>query len=85
MVDRSLEEISLETTGRALGRRIAVASGCFVALVSLIQHVPASIAALRGASAFAAVLVIASLGLFALRKSLAADLRVRDGEGEPRA
>ena len=78
MSDKGSEEVSLHAR-RVLVRRIPVAAGSFVALISLVYHVPVSVAALRGAAAYLAVLLVLKLGFFALEKSLAADLRARGG------
>ena len=82
MSDRGSGEVSLRLAWRPFGRRLAVASGCLAALISLFNHVPVSVASLRGGLAFASVLVVMKLGLFALEKSLAADATAGDGEEE---
>jgi hypothetical protein len=79
--DKPSGEFSLQSAWRPLARRVAVAAGAFAALVSLLNHVPVSVAAMRGAAAFAAVLVIAKVGLAALSASLHADERTRDAGG----
>ena len=66
MVDRATVEASSRDAMRALGRRMAVAGGSFVALLSLLYHVPASTAALRGGATWLVVLVVSRLGGFAL-------------------
>ena len=80
-IDKASGEVSLRPAWRPLARRTAVAAGCFAALVSLLNHVPVSVASMRGAAAFAAVLVIAKLGLAALQASLAADARASSSRG----
>ena len=57
----------------ALGRRLAAFAGALTALLSLLAHVPVRIACLRGAAAFAVVLVVARAGRLALERSLEAD------------
>jgi hypothetical protein len=79
-IDKASGEVSLQSAWRPLARRVAVAGGCFAALVSLLNHVPVSVASMRGAAAFVVLLVIARLGLAALSASLAADGRREDGE-----
>ncbi len=83
MSDRGSEEVSLRLAWRPFERRVAVAAGCLVALISLFHHVPVSVASLRGGLAFASVLAVMKLGLFALEKSLAADKAAGRGEEEP--
>lgn len=80
MSDRSSGSISFRQAWRPLERRAAVAAGSFVALVSLVHHVPVSVASLRGAGAFAAVFVVMKVGCLALESSLASDLRAREGD-----
>lgn len=57
----------------ALGRRLAAFAGASTALLSLLAHVPVRIACLRGAVAFAVVLLVARGGRLALERSLEAD------------
>jgi len=83
-IDKASGEISLQTAWRPLARRVAVAGGCFTALVSLLNHTPVSVASLRGAATFAAVLVISKLGFQAVSASLAADRRAGQGAEEGR-
>ena len=83
MSDRGFEEASLRLAWRPFGRRVAVAAGSLVALISLFYHVPVSVASLRGGLAFASVLVVMKLGLFALEKSLSADAARGGGEDGP--
>ena len=66
MTDNAHGEFSLQATWRAMGHRIAVIGGCFVGLISLFNHVPASTAAIRGAAAWLGVLVLAWLSGLAL-------------------
>jgi len=70
MTDRSYDAVSLRSAWRSLGHRLAVAGGCVAALVSLLNHAPVLNASLRGVVAYAAVLIVARLGLFALQYSL---------------
>ncbi len=65
-----------------LVRRAAVAAGCFAGLISLFNHVPVSIAALRGGVTYLVVLIVGRIGLAALERSLSADRRV-EKEGRP--
>ena len=66
MVDRATDGISLQTAWRALGQRVAVIGGSFVGLLSLLNHVPTSTAALRGGAAWAVVLIMTWLSGHAL-------------------
>ena len=82
MADRGFDEVSLQDAWRALGRRLAVAAGSLVALVSLFHHVPISVASLRGGAAFLAVLFVSRLGRFALERTAALDASERAKEAE---
>ena len=73
MTDKRFDEVALRHTWRPLSHRFAVATGSFVALVSLFHHVPISTAALRGAGAFVAMLIVARLGLLAMEKTVELD------------
>ena len=84
MSDRGFGAVSVEESWRALGRRTAVAAGCFVALVSLFHHVPVSVASVRGGAAYFAVLLVAKLGWLALEKALSADAASSEEKGEER-
>lgn len=53
---------ALVETWRAVGRRVAVAIGALVALLSLVSDAPVRIASWRGALAWAAVLAVTSVG-----------------------
>jgi hypothetical protein len=64
----------------ALGRRLAAFAGALTALLSLLAHVPVRIACLRGAVAYAVVLVVARGGRWALERSLEADRTRASGE-----
>jgi len=64
----------------ALGRRLAAFAGALTGLVSLLHGVPVRVACLRGALAFAAVLLLGRAGRAVLERSLAAD-RARVGRG----
>ncbi|HED66835.1 MAG TPA: hypothetical protein ENJ09_14920 [Planctomycetes bacterium] len=66
MVDKPDIESQLSTAWRSLGSRVSVAGGCLAALISLLHHVPVSIAALRGGSTWFALLVATRLGAVAL-------------------
>jgi hypothetical protein len=83
MSDRSSGEVSLQTTWRSLAHRAAVAGGCLAALISLFHHVPVSTASLRGATAYAVVLLVARLGLFALERALEFDAQAESQDEEP--
>ena len=74
-IDKASGEVSLQAAWRPLARRVAVAAGCFTALISLLHHVPVSVASMRGAATFFAVVLVAKLGLSAVEASLAADRR----------
>ncbi|MEW6073163.1 MAG: hypothetical protein AB1726_11315 [Planctomycetota bacterium] len=82
MFDRGSGGLSLAAAWRSLSHRLAVAGGCLAALVSLLNHVPVRTASLRGAVAYAAVLVVAKLGLFALERALALEARKETPEEE---
>ncbi len=85
MSDRSSGEVSLQATWRSLAHRAAVAGGCLAALISLFHHVPVSTASLRGAAAYAVVLLVARLGLYALEHALALEARQEAQDEEPPA
>ena len=74
--------MSLQATWRSLGHRLAVAGACLAALISLLNHVPLYTASLRGVVAYAAVLVVAKLGLFALERSIAIEERAKEADDE---
>jgi hypothetical protein len=63
---------------------LAVAAGSLAALLSLLSHVPVPIACLRGAAAWALVLVVSRIGLVALERALTLDLRPRGDRRPPR-
>jgi len=65
--------VSASNSLQALGRRVAVASGAAVALVSLLSNAPVRIACLRGALALGAGLLIVRLGRGLVLHSLRAD------------
>ena len=73
MVDRGSGEVPLVSAWRSLGRRVSVAGGSFVALLSLFHHVPVSTAALRGGGTWIALLLATRLGCFALEHALRMD------------
>ena len=60
---------------RSMGHRAAVAAGALAALISLFHHVPVSIASLRGAGAYIAVLLVAKYGLVAFERARALEQR----------
>jgi len=66
-------ERDLRDAASALGRRLAAAGGCSVALLSLWQHAPVWLACLRGGAALAALGIGARLGVFALARALELD------------
>ena len=65
--------LPLRQTWRSIGRRAAVAAGSLAALLSLLYRAPLTTAALRGFAAWAAVLAIVKLGLFALERAVELD------------
>jgi hypothetical protein len=65
-LDRSFDEVRFGHAWRSATGRLAVASGCLVALLSLFQHVPPTVASLRGGAAWISVLLVARLGRSAL-------------------
>jgi hypothetical protein len=69
MSDRGADGLPLRTAWTALSHRLAVAAGSFVALVALFHHVPILQTSLRGLAAWAAVRLVAKLGLLALEGS----------------
>ena len=87
MSDRGSGEPSLQGTWQSLAHRLAVAGGCLAALISLLNDVPVSMASLRGAAAYAAVLVVAKLGLIALLRAVSieeqAEAQAQDEESIP--
>ena len=70
MLDKGSGESSLQSSWRAITRRLAVAAGSLAALLSLLHHVPVSVASLRGGAAWLLVLVLSRLGWFALDRAL---------------
>jgi len=83
MTDTQREEVSLHPAWDALGRRLGVAAGAAVALVSLAQGVPVWLACLRGAACFLVARWVARAGLFALEQGLRSDAAAGRGEEEP--
>jgi hypothetical protein len=73
MTDKRIDEVALRHAWRPLSHRFAVATGSFVALVSLLHHVSVATASLRGAGAFVATLFVARLGLLAMEKTVELD------------
>lgn len=73
MSDKGYGGPDLRPTWRSLAHRVAVAGGSLVALISLFHHVPVSVAALRGAIAYVAVLAVSRLGWVALERALSID------------
>ncbi len=73
MVDKAPSEAAVRAEWRSFGSRIAVAGGCFIALVSLFHHVPASTAALRGALAWGGVLALTRFSGWVLMHALRFD------------
>ncbi len=82
MVDKGPNEASLRGAWRSLGQRIAVAGGCFVALLSLFHHVPASTAALRGGAAWLGVILLTRFSGFVLTHAYRFDAANADGKPE---
>jgi len=73
MTDKRSDEFTLRHAWGPLSHRLAVATGSFVALVSLLHHVPVSTACLRGGGAFVALLIVSRLGLLAMEKTIELD------------
>jgi hypothetical protein len=73
MLDKGSGESPLQSSWRAITRRLAVAAGSFAALLSLLHHVPVSIASLRGGAAWLVVLALSRVGWFALERTLDLD------------
>ena len=73
MTDKRIEPMALRHAWRPLSHRFAVATGSFIALVSLFHHVSVTTASLRGAGAFVATLFVARLGLLAMEKTVELD------------
>jgi hypothetical protein len=82
MADKPSGEAYRAASALPLVRRAAVAAACMAGLIALFNHVPVSIAALRGGATFFAVLIVGRIGLAALERSLSADRRV-EKEGRP--
>jgi len=82
VTDRAHDEIPLRDLCTSLGHRIAVAGGCLVALLSLLNHVRVSTAAVRGGLTFLAVLLVARWGFAALCQAHALDEAERNDEEE---
>ena len=74
MNDKGSGASALRSTWRAISHRLAVFGGSLVGLMSLLYHVPVSAAALRGLSAYAGVLIVSRLGLWAFERARACDL-----------
>lgn len=83
MADRTVDRPSIESAWRALAGRLATLAGCSAALVALWNHVPADVAALRGAGAWALVVVLSKLGLAVLCRAIDLDQKQASRE-EPR-
>ena len=82
MTDKRSDEVALRHTWRPLSHRFAVATGSFVALVSLFHHVPVTTASLRGAGTYMAILLVARLGLMAMQKTVEFDKTHETAEEE---
>jgi hypothetical protein len=83
MPDRHSGKVDSVAEARPLVRRFAVASGSFVALLCLFQHVPVSAAALRGGVVYLAVLIVGKAGVAALLFSLNWDRRAEGEKQKP--
>jgi hypothetical protein len=83
MADRSIDRPVIESAWQALGGRLAAIAGSLAALVSLISDAPPHIAALRGAAAWAVLLVISKLGLAALCRAIEYDRKPSAEPEEP--
>jgi len=66
--DRGVDGVSLDSAWRALGARLAVFSGCAVALLSLALDSGALVAVGFGALVFFGVRAVAALGLVAIHR-----------------
>lgn len=80
MSDRAHSDLPARDAWRAMGHRAAVAAGALAALISLIHHVPVSVASLRGGLAWLAVLVVAKLGLVAFERACSLERRAASEE-----
>ena len=61
----------LQTTWRDLTRRLAVLAAAGAGLLSLVMDAPVTVAALRGAGAYVALLVVAKIGSLAIASTSA--------------
>ncbi len=86
MADRKSVEVPLRHAWQAFSCRLAVAAASFVGLLSLLRHVPASTAALRGAVTYFVLRFAARLAGAALERAEALDRRadVRKSPGGSR-
>ncbi len=69
MVDIGGEAVPLGRVWAAFGHRAAAVAGALAALTALICHVPVQIACLRGALAWAAVLLVTRASLWLLQRT----------------
>jgi len=69
MVDIGSGAVPLGRVWTAFGHRAAVVAGALAALTALIQHVPVRFACLRGALAWAAVLLVTRASLWLLQRT----------------
>ena len=73
LADISTGRGSLHPIWRALARHLAVAAGALVALISMLYHTPAWVAALRGGATWFAVHTCARIGLALLERAIVQD------------
>ena len=69
MVDIGSGAVPLRRAWAAFGHRAAVIAGALAALTALIRHVPVRVASLRGALAWAAVLLVSRASLWLLQRT----------------
>ena len=73
VTDNGAGRVSLHPLWRALARHLAVGSGALVALISMLYHTPAWVAALRGGATWFAVHTCARIGLALLERAIVQD------------
>ena len=73
MTDRPFDRLGIETAWNGLGGRLAALGGSLVALVAIQADVPPHVAALRGAGAWALLLLVSKFGRQALMHALDLD------------
>ena len=85
MVDIGGGAVPLGQVWAAFGHRAAVAAGALAALTALIRHVPVPFACLRGALAWAAVLLVTRASLWLLQRTSLEDGPPESASGNPGA